>query len=256
MTVCNSPHTIFSMQKKRVLVFTRRAIFHKFETLMDHGLEVVLADVSEYERYSAVLADFDLIFLRIKDEDLLRALMGKMGTPVLDNPAAIEFSLDRWRVLGAAEAAGVPVPEQLLPGESAQWPVVVKNRVDRGDNLPRKLSPGEWAAGRYPYAQRFLESEWEYKVYAFGKRFWFYRQRPTLFFPDKLATREPLGEIRELKEYTAMAAKAAGLQMVSADFLFSGNLFYLTDLNPTPGLQNLPGGYGAVVPELLRIMRK
>jgi len=244
------------VRKKRLLVFARREIFHKFTTLRAPGLDVVLADVSEYGCFADEMASFDLIFLRTKDEELLEALQAIEVTSVLDRPEAVAFSLDRYRVLKAAAEAGVRVPEQLLQGETALWPVVGKNRIDRGDNLPAKLSPEAWEAGEYPYAQRYLESEWEYKVYQFGRASWFFRQKPALFYPDKLTTREAIEPFQILKGYTERAAKAAGLNMVSADFLLYKGQYYLTDINPTPGLQNLPGGYAAVVPEIMRMLEE
>ena len=245
---------MFYMPNKRLLVISRKEIFHKFETLSLSDIEVVVADEADLNAYEDTLSDFDLVFLRTKNETVLKTLSGKTDVRILDQPDAVEFCLDRFLILDRAASAGVPIPEQFLPGNIPNGPVVGKNRIDRGDNIPRLMSPEEWCVGDYPYAQQYLKSDWEYKVYMFGALFWFYRQRPTLDFPDKLSTREPIEKDQLLKKFTQCAAYVAGLKMVSADFLEVAGQFYLTDLNPTPGLQNLPGGYQAIMPELRKML--
>lgn len=243
-----------SMRVLRVLVFTRREIFHKFATFAAPWLEAELADEGAVGEYLPRLHEYAGVFLRSKNEALLRALAGVAGTPILDPPAAVEQSLDRHRASTLAAAAGVPVPEELLAGKRAPWPVVVKNRIDRGDNRVRLLAPAVWNRGGHTYGQRFLKSDWEYKVYLFGRAVFTCRQRPTLFFPDKLATREPVAADPELLRLARAAARAVGLSVASLDFLQEEGQYLLTDCNPTPGLQHLPGGYGAVLPELLHYL--
>lgn len=242
------------MRVLRVLVFTRREIFHKFATFAAPWLEVELADEGAAGEYLPRLHEYAGVFLRSKNEALLRALSGVADTPLLDPPAAVEGALDRHRVSTLAAAAGVPVPEERLAGKRALWPVVVKNRIDRGDNRVRLLAPAVWNRGGHTYGQRFIKSEWEYKVYLFGPAVFTFRQRPTLFFPDKLATREPVAPDPELVRLARAAAGAVGLSVASLDFLQEEGRYLLTDCNPTPGLQHLPGGYGAVLPELLHYL--
>jgi hypothetical protein len=168
--------------------------------------------------------------------------------------------------------AGVRVPEFAL-GTSpppCAGRVIVKNIVDQHhlrflDLLPIVAGAGSQippistseeagtapAAARYHVYQRFLRTEYEYKVYAFGEKLLYYRQRPVLVNRDKMATRVQVDEVPALKEAARNALRATGLAIASLDFLEEDGAFHLTDVNCTPNFNHVDGGAKMVADYLL-----
>jgi hypothetical protein len=168
--------------------------------------------------------------------------------------------------------AGVPVPEFALAMSvpHAIGKAIVKNVIDQHHLRflgrlpivaePRSTLPAietaeeagvSQLAPRYHYCQRFVHSEYEYKVYGIGEKLLFYRQRPVLVNPDKMSTRVRIDEIPALASAARAALRATGLAVASLDFLEEDGTFYLTDVNCTPNFNHVEGGAQLVGDHLL-----
>jgi glutathione synthase/RimK-type ligase-like ATP-grasp enzyme len=194
------------------------------------------------------------------------------GIPVVNSAGSTWIAMHRMMASIVCRKAGVPVPEFALAMSVPQAfeQAIVKNVIDQHhlrflDRLPivagpqASLPPIETAeeagvselAPRYHYCQRFVHSEYEYKVYGIGDRLLFYRQQPVLVNPDKMATRVQIDGIPALASAARAALRATGLAIASLDFLEEDGTFYLTDVNCTPNFNHVEGGAALVGDYLL-----
>ncbi|MHA1731772.1 MAG: hypothetical protein ACTSU5_07495 [Promethearchaeota archaeon] len=185
------------------------------------------------------------------------------GAPVVNTARSVWLATHRFMHCLACEEAGVRVPEYALSrAESVSWSkFIAKNVIDQNhlrnlDLLPVVGGPGTPVpdqptgeeAGRDPRVwkyhlfQRYLDSEYEYKVYGFGDELLFYRQVPVLKNPDKMSTRVPIDPVPELERMARLVMGATGLRVTSIDFLEQGGEFYVTDVNPIPNFNYVDGG--------------
>ena len=190
------------------------------------------------------------------------------GVHVINNARSIWIAMHRFMHFTISRRAGVRVPDFALareaPGGFGKF--IAKNIIDQNhlrnlDILPLvgesgnaavpDIKTGEEAGDdprvkKFHLFQRFVESEYEYKVYGFGHRLFYYRQTPVLENPNKMETRVPIDEIPELRRMALLAMKATGLRITSMDFLCENGKYYLTDINAVPNFNYLNKG-----PEIL-----
>lgn len=206
------------------------------------------------------LAAYDLVFFKSKDTrflDLMAALEAQHTTRVINSVASVRLTRHRQASLAKAAAAGVPTPDDFLgPLQDVPFPhFVVKAEFEDDPFKPRMVeSPAahnaliaELGANARIYAQRFISTDWEYKLYAVSGEVFAFRQRPMLFFPDKLATRETITAPQQLVEWTRLTGQATGLDTIGVDFLTENDQAFLTDINSIQGVQNFPEGCEAMI---------
>ncbi len=189
------------------------------------------------------------------------------GIIVVNDARSVWIAMHRLMHFNIARNAGVRVPDFALAREAPTSfdKFIAKNIIDQnhlrdlnvlpfvggaGSKVP-DIKTGEEAGvgsiiNEFHLYQRFVESEYEYKVYGFGPRLFFYRQTPVLENPNKMETRVPIDEIPELRQMALLAMKATGLRVTSMDFLCENGKFYLTDINAIPNFNYMPNG-----PEIL-----
>ena len=244
------PRTLDSLRSLRCA--KPQTVAQSFRTLVGRG----------FERTPMVsVEDFDFIFLRTKILEFLRQLeLLRLDVPIANTPHATLRSLHRYTAIKTAGEAGVCVPRQFCNGQLVDSDLIMKTPIDDDSAVPYKINAMEWNRSSndkrsFPiYAQEVLSSKWEYKIYVTWDHCRCFRQTPTMIEPDKLSTREPIPHSEAPVRQALLAARAMGLVVASVDFLRSGGRFFMTDINPTPGLQNLEGGYSMIAPYLRAIV--
>jgi hypothetical protein len=210
---------------------------------------------------------FDEHVMFTKGRDYALLTMARMaeaaGVRVVNSARATWIATHRMIAALVCREAGVRVPEFSLAmaPRMGMAEVIVKNIVDQHhlrflDVLPlvaapdaripaiataEEAGPSELVP-RFHFFQRFLHSEFEYKVYGFGDTLLYYRQRPVLVNRDKMATRVQIDEVPALASAARAAMRATGLEIASLDFLEEDGTFYLTDVNCTPNFNYVDGG--------------
>ena len=251
---------------KKLIVIADSDQTHKFDTFDIDDMDVCLVtpdDVTFSDEVAAAasIGAYDLVFLRTKNLNFLKKLaQTRLSIPIVNPPAAVLRSLHRFTAVKTVGECGVRVPRQFRKGHLVDRDVIWKTPIDDDSDRPFKVSAREWNRhsrdGRSGpiYAQQVLSSKWEYKIYVTWDRCYCYRQVPTMIEPDKLSTREDTAASSAPVEQALLAAHAMNLAVASVDFLHADGQFYMTDINPTPGLQNLDGGYQAIVPYIRKLV--
>jgi len=199
------------------------------------------------------------------------------GVHVVNDARSVWIAMHRFLHCVVSREAGVRVPEfSLGPSGSTNFgKTIAKNIIDQNhlrnlDILPRvgkngmevpSIKTGEEAGSDprvpdYHFYQRFIETEYEYKIYGFGDRLLFYRQVPVLVNPNKMETRIPIEKIPELDRMARLAMKATGLRIASMDFLKENDEYYMTDINATPNFNYIPNGAEILGDYLLELARR
>ncbi len=205
------------------------------------------------------LASYNLIFIKTKDDPALHWLRAveRLGTRLVNTLDAISASKDRFRSLDLAAAAQVPVPAHYF-GPLKDIPfsrfVVKSPQDDDDDKTPIAiLSPSQPAAlldhldpQAAVYAQEYVETTWEFKIYSVGSELFGFYQHPILVNPNKHHSRQPLEVSPLLADLTRRTLQAVGLEVGGVDFLGSPTEPLMTDVNSTQGLQSFPQGYAAL----------
>jgi glutathione synthase/RimK-type ligase-like ATP-grasp enzyme len=205
------------------------------------------------------LTRFDLIFIKTKEEPALCSLQdaASLGARLINTLPSIRLSKDRSLSIAAAQAAGVPVPRDFCgPLRDLPFPrCVIKSPIDHDDDsIPTAITdPSSLAAATASlgpdaliYAQEYVDSSWELKIYCIGTELFGFRQHPILVNPDKHASRQPFDVPPLLADLTLRTLRAVGLDVGGVDFLGSPDRPMMTDVNSTQGLQNFPQGYAAL----------
>jgi len=223
----------------------------------------------------------DVIFVKAKGEfilNIIKHIEDSSFIPVINNYNSIVISLDRFLHGLVLRKAGVNVPDFSLNPYKTQPPFddfIIKNIVDKknyafkgqaeekeGHMQVRDLRAIEEAVGgkekyKYYFYQRFIKSDWEYKIYGIGENIYFYRQIPLLMNPNKMESRHEIEMIPELKEMAYKAMEATGLEITSIDFLKDeGGKFYLTDINSTPNFNYIKHGPRLIGDYLIKRAKK
>ena len=220
----------------------------------DHGL-----DASSLSS----LQSCKVVFVKSKDLLVLESLEPLAAQLRFVNPiAAIRLSMNRREAMATLRLAGLPVPRDFWGalGEMPFERYVLKSKLDQNLEAPSPvLSANDHqellsrlGASAQVYAQEWIASEWELKIYKVGRRVFAFKQAPTLSNPDKLATRTPLEAPQSLIDIATRALEAVGLLVGGVDFLGRLDTPTITDINSTQGLQNFDGGNPALAEALLR----
>ena len=241
-----------------------------------------LAEVNFYIEESYLLKsselkfDEDIFFVKAKGTlilGLVKLIEEQTSIPVINSYKAIWLAVNRFLNSTYLKKAGIPVPDFSLSPEGLLPPFndfIIKNIVDQRNykfnpiinqqNSHFKIADkraldevdGTDIKYKYLYYQKFIKSEWEYKIYGIGENVYFYKQLPILINPNKLESRQEINEIPELKEYCYKAMEVMDLKVTSLDFLRSSdNQFFLTDINCTPNFNYMKDGHKIVADFLL-----
>jgi hypothetical protein len=223
----------------------------------------------------------NLFFVKGKGDILLgliKFIERNTSVPVINSYKGNTLAINRFLNSMILEKAGIPLPEFSLNPEKIEPPFenyIIKNIIDQknyrfeptmkreegaikvADNRAIKEASNPEEEYHYLYYQRFIESQWEYKVYGIGEELHFYKQLPVLVDPDKMKSRHKIKPIKELEEYSHKAMELLNLKITSIDFLKSeeGD-FYLTDINCTPNFNYMKNGPKMVGDYLISQARK
>jgi glutathione synthase/RimK-type ligase-like ATP-grasp enzyme len=231
------------------------------------------AEISLYVEESFLLNNSELnfnenlFFIKGKGKlmiSLASLIENETSIPVINPPNAIWLTINRFLNSVILKKAGILVPDfSLIPSDHPPPfnNYIIKNIVDQKtyafnakiQKINGHLKVSDQRAldeldgeenYQYLYYQKFIKSKWEYKVYCFGDKLFFYKQIPTLVNPNKMETRRNIKEIPELRETVLKAMKILNLKVSSLDFLKSKDgQFYLTDINSLPNFNYITNGY-------------
>lgn len=169
------------------------------------------------------------------------------GVRVINSPERIRLAADRAAVGHLARSLDIPTPDQRVgPLEVIdfdRYVVKTRNRVfaitSAAEHERLKASLGERTE---VYAERFVDAEWEHKLFIVGQEIFHYRQRPAGMTPDARSTRTLAGPNLELESWARALVEAVELDVAGVDFLDTTEGFVLTDLNSMPGIDRVEGG--------------
>ncbi|MFX0070084.1 MAG: RimK family alpha-L-glutamate ligase [Candidatus Hermodarchaeota archaeon] len=236
-----------------------------------------VADISLYieETYcfksSNMIFDEDLFFVKGKGDVILalvKQIEQETKIPVINPFKGIWNAIHRFMNSVLLRKVGIPVPDFSLNPSDCSPPFksyIIKNIIDQKNykfkpnidkrNGMMKVSDeralneiydgfyGDMENIQFLYYQKFIESEWEYKVYIIGEKIYYYKQIPVLINPNKMESRRKIDEIPELKDLAFKAIETIGLKITSIDFLQDKNgQFFLTDINSTPNFNYIKNG--------------
>lgn len=232
--------------------------------------ETFLLDISNLE------FDEDLFFMKGKG-DLILAFVKMVeeftSIPTINSYKGSWLAINRFLNSVLLKKVGIPLPEFSLNPKGTDPPFtefIIKNIIDQRnykfkpivDKFNGKLKIADERAldeiygndvkYNYLYYQKFIPSEWEYKIYGIGENFYFYKQTPILINPNKLETRKKIEYNSELEEYCQKAMEVMDLKLTSLDFLKSKEGFFLTDINCTPNFNYIKDGHKIVADFLLK----
>ncbi len=195
------------------------------------------------------IPQWDICFVKgrgnLIQDQTFRLEMG--GVPTHNCAHAIHVTNHRLRYSLLAKSAGVPEPEFAVGSENHvpfEDYVVKEECVESATKFTPLIGHRgkNVADNKLYYFQRYVNSEWEYKVYSFGEIFLYFREKPTLINPDKMATRVSIPENALLREYVEKIKKITKLTITSMDFLEEGGQYFLTDVNSAPNFNYIKDG--------------
>jgi glutathione synthase/RimK-type ligase-like ATP-grasp enzyme len=228
-----------------------------------------------------VKCDEDIFFVKGKGPlilGLVKSFEELTSIPVINSYKGIWLAINRFLNSTYLRKAGIPVPDFSLNPEGTSplfEDYIIKNIVDQknykfkpiikkqhnhlmvADERALNEVSGEKEQYKYLYYQKFIKSEWEYKIYGIGEEVYFYKQKPILINPNKLESRQEIPENSELKEYCLKAMEIMDLKITSLDFHRSSeNEFFLTDINCTPNFNYIKDGHKVVADFLIDYAKK
>lgn len=228
-----------------------------------------------------VKCDEDIFFVKAKGPlilNLVKYIEELTSIPVINSYKAICLAINRFLNSTYLRKAGIPVPDFSLNPAGISPPFedyIIKNIVDQknykfkpiikkqhnhlmvADERALNEVNGTKEQYKYMYYQKFIKSEWEYKLYGIGEEVYYYKQKPVLINPNKLETRQEIPENSELKEYCLKAMEIMNLKITSLDFHKSNeNEFFLTDINCTPNFNYIKDGHKVVADFLINYAKK
>jgi glutathione synthase/RimK-type ligase-like ATP-grasp enzyme len=209
------------------------------------------------------MAEMMATFVRSRNEALLRVLapIESRDALMINGVSAIRRARHRATAISLVAGNGVPTATQ-YEGPLAAIPfhrAALKRRLDDGRSQPVLYERKAFASApnRVVYAQDFIQSDWEHKVYVVGDALFAFEQRPTMLHPEKLATRRQVNVDPVLGAYARRAAEAVGLEVAGIDFLFDRGEPKVTDVNSNQGLHTFPEGFEALDAYIqLRVARR
>ncbi|TFF85445.1 MAG: hypothetical protein EU517_01605 [Promethearchaeota archaeon] len=209
----------------------------------------------------------DLFFIKGKGDGILslaKLIERETNIPVINSSEGIWLAYNRFLNSSLLRSNGIRVPDFSLNPKEENPPFnsfIVKNIRDR-DNYafnPKTHTSGKYfkvkderameeAFGKnaqysFFYYQKYIPSEFEFKIYGIGENLFYYKQKPILHEPNKMKTRVPIKPIPKLGEIAHKVMDLFNLEITSLDFLKSKqNDFYLTDVNSTPNFNYIKNG--------------
>lgn len=231
--------------------------------------EHFLLDISNLE------FDENLFFVKGKGDLILafvKMIEEETRIPTINSYRGTWLTINRFLNSVLLKKAGIPIPDFSLNPKGTDPPFnefIIKNIIDQKNykfkpiavkfNGKLKIADeraldeihGNDVKYNYLYYQKFIPSEWEYKIYGIGENVYFYKQIPILINPNKVETRRKIGYIPELEEYCYKAMEVLDLKLTSLDFLKSKEGYFLTDINCTPNFNYIKDGHKLVADFLL-----
>lgn len=258
------------------LIIDRYHLEKKVSEFIDYMKK--FSDISYYIEESCVLNssdlnfDEDVFFVKSKGDltiSLTKLIESNTNIPVINPSEAIWNTMHRFIYSLLLRRAKIPVPDFSLNPITCVpnfKDYIIKNIIDQKnyafdpkielvdghtqviDKRALKEARGGKENYRYFFYQKFIDSEWEYKIYGIGEEMqFFYKQIPTLKNPNKMESRVEIKKNEELSEYSYKAMEALNLKLTSIDFLQSRDgQFYLTDINSTPNFNYIKNGHEIV----------
>jgi len=267
------------------IIIDRYHLEQKISRLLDYlkGKTEINLYVEEELLFNEKSMNFseNIFFVKGKGDILLgliKFIERETHIPVINSYKGNHLAINRFLNSMILERAGIPLPEFSLNPEKIKPPFenyIIKNIRDQknyrfepiikrekgaikvADKRAIKEATNSEEEYHYLYYQRFIESQWEYKVYGIGEELYFYKQLPVLVDPDKMKSRHKIKPIKQLEEYSQKAMELLNLKITSIDFLRSeeGD-FYLTDINCTPNFNYMKNGPKMVGDYLISQARK
>jgi glutathione synthase/RimK-type ligase-like ATP-grasp enzyme len=209
---------------------------------------------------------------------LVKLIERESNIPIINSSKAIIVAFNRFMNSTLLRKAGIRVPDFSLSPKDQDSPFesyIIKNIRDQ-DNYAfnpeiqhinskfiirdkRALDEtfGKNAQYSFLYYQKFIDSEYEYKIYGVGDDLFYYKQLPILIEQDKMKNRIEIKPISELGEITYNVMDLFDLKITSMDFLKShGGEYFLTDVNSTPNFNYIKNGIAIVGDYLLSQAKK
>ncbi|MEV4340372.1 alpha-L-glutamate ligase [Streptomyces sp. NPDC049590] len=206
------------------------------------------------------LADVYLLKARTPRALSLAHALERRGAPVLNSAAATAMCQDRTLMAERARRAGLPFVAtrtwpslaRLAAGAEPSWPVVVKSRHSRKNDLVIRLDEGTGlreAAAAFPQepvvVQEFVpNSGWDHKLWVIGDRLFAALRRSELA-PGEHGPAQPLDPGGLPAGWSALAHRVGevfALDVYGVDLIDSGDgTPLIVDINAFPGVRGQPG---------------
>ena len=271
---------------KRIgLIIDKYHLEHKVSEFLKYIKSIADVNIYVEESYlfrsSNLTFNEDLFFVKAKGNLVLsfvKYIEEETSIPIINSYKAIWYAIHRFLNSTHLKKAGIPVADFSLNPKDEKPPFkefIIKNIIDQKNykftplreirNGLIKISDkraldeveSEEEKYQYLYYQKFIRSEYEYKIYGIGEDVYFYKQIPILENPNKIETRQKIERISELEEYCLKAMDVTGLRITSLDFLKSAeDEFFLTDINSTPNFNYIKNGAKIVGDFILKQAKK
>lgn len=263
------------------LIIDRYHLEKKVSEFLRYAKKRAKINIYLEEEYILNFSDYsfndDIFFVKAKGDlvvNLVKLIERDTNIPVVNPSRGIVLAFSRFLNSIILRKAGIRIPDfELLPlGVSPQFDEFITKNINDQKNYAftpeirnkegklnvfdrRSLKESNGINGKYThlYYQKFVKSNWEYKVYIIGDQVFFYKQFPTLINPNKMESRLEIPEIKEIKEMAIKATESIGLKISSCDFLSSNDgEYYLTDINSSPNFNYIKNGHKRIFEYLLK----
>ncbi|MFF8593532.1 RimK family alpha-L-glutamate ligase [Streptomyces sp. NPDC015220] len=228
--------------------------------LLAPGHEVETLDAETATDVPGPLADVYLLKARTPRALSLARALERRGAPVLNSAAATALCQDRTAMAERARRAGLPFAAtrtwptlaRLAAGAEPPWPVVVKSRHSRKDDLVARVDDAarlrELAAAfpREPVVvQEFApNSGWDHKLWAIGDRLFAALRRSELA-PGEQGPAQPLDPGSLPEGWSALVHRVGevfALDVYGVDVIDDGDgAPLIVDINAFPGVRGQSG---------------
>ncbi len=185
----------------------------------------------------------------------LAGMLHRAGARILNPYNVVAALRDKFVATAVLQRAGVRVPETIMAAGKdevvallADGPIVVKPHLgSRGKGVRIVRSAGDLEGIDFAppiLAQRFHPADGDgldRKVFRIGKRLFGVRRRwPLRTYEDKVGT--PFDVTGEMKEMALAVGETFGIDLYGMDFVVSGGLPYVVDVNKFGSYKGVPDG--------------
>ena len=263
------------------LIIDRYHLEKKVSEFLNYTNQRAKINIYLEEEYLVDFSDYsfneDIFFVKAKGDlviNLVKLIERSTHIPVVNPSRGIILAFSRFHNSVVLKKAGINIPDfEMIPIESKTnfeefitknikdqknyaFQPEIRNRdgkVNIFDERSLKESNGKTPKYTHLYYQRFIKSNWEYKVYVIGDQLFFYKQFPVLVNPNKMESRLEIPVIKEIREMAIKATESIGLKISSCDFLKSDEgEFFLTDINSSPNFNYIKNGTKIIYEYLLK----